>query len=359
MTSHGRIHVVYVTQHDDRDDVFLASSSPRGMQVEPITTVPHSDQPLTGVQAISLTLDSRDRPWVFLYTRDVQPEGPIFAELIASRTGGRVPWEVTTIRRSVNRDGGAGLSYPHLLVDGRQRFHVFSYVHNGFGEIHRIRHRYDSGNGYPIVSLPRPAGKSDSSETAVALDATDRIHVLYSSTKALLGGRAEPGYPSASLTYTTWQEGSFAEPEIVAETVTTPENENRETLLSLGVNVGRRDELHGLFLAGRIMVGAELRLEYVHGQLGRQNRWARELIQTTPPLELPVSATVSQPEVDRGSVLHFTTCRDKTSYYWHRVDNQWIEEEVPGEMQGFALIYRRIPLLLTRQDSVLTLWRRR
>ena len=357
-TSKGRLHVVYVQESKNQDELYLASSSPRGLQVEQITVIPHSEQPLTGVQSLALTVDARERPWLFLYTRDIQPEGPIFAELMASRTGSRVPWEVTTIRRSVNRDGGAGLSYPHLVVDRQQQFHVFSYVHNGFGEIHRVRHRHSQGNNYFIESLPRPPEKTDSGEVAIALDPPDRIHIAYSSTKALLGGRPEPGYPLASLTYTSWRDGQYMPPEIICPTVTEPGHETRGTVLSIGLHARNRNELDIVYLAGMPAPGETLRLEYVRGKLARTNDWQRELIQSTPPLTTTTSPTVSTPFVDNKGQIHFATSRDERTFYWVYDGTQWSEDSIPGEMHGFALLNRQTPVILTQQDRELILWRK-
>ena len=352
----GQVHLVYLERNAEQDRLVHLQGTPGAWRRETIAIMRHGTAAGSGIQSYALALAPDGRPHVYWFSSNHAGERFAFEERWAWRGDATGRWQIRTVRQQVNSGGGASIDAPHLAISSRQRFHLTAYVHNAYGVVHRARHRTVAGKDFPIQPLPSPPGKTDSGESNVCVDGQDRVHVAYSTTLALRDGNAEPGYPSASLTYATWQSGQWSAPELVVPRIGRDEADLEPMIKSVGLML-EGPEVHIVYAAGYRLPGPPMRVEYVRGKPGAWHRWVVDHVETAR--DPAPQAHVSNPQRAANGDLHFGIGLRESTRAVSGQGTNWQQSTLAGRMQGLALEPTGRVLVFTQTEDQLLLHRSR
>lgn len=350
----GTMHVVGLESRLQEDRLWHLYGLPGKWQRNLIDSMEHAENSASGIQSYALAMAPDGRPHAYWFEADRADSGIRFEEHWAWRSPTTGRWQVRTVREDVGTGGGASIDSPHLAIDSQQRFHMSAYVHNAYGVIHRARHRTVSGGKFPIVPLPSPAGKTDSGESNLFVDHRDRLHAAYGVSLALGGGNGEPGYPDASLAYAQWNRGVWSPAEIVIPQFDeSAARRKKVNVLSVGLCVDARDEVHIVVASGYRFPQEVLRVDYVRGRSGRWESWPVTVIETgdnsAPSLQLSNLFETSNGE------LHFGLTTGETTEIFSGRDANWRSSHLDGRLTGIGVQDRARLVITTQSESKLIL----
>ena len=356
-TSNGRsLHVGYVETIDNVDHLMHARQTTNRWVADVAMKLPHSGKPMSGIDGFALGLGPRNQAQFYVYSKDYEQPGPTFREHWAAQS--RRGWQVETIRESVKKLGGAGLSGPMIAIDRKGLFHVSAYVHNGFGTYHRVRHRYFDGRSFLIDAVPRTSGRKDSGVGAIAIDSKDTIHFVYETKRALnRSTNAHPDYPDSALAYATFDRGRWSSPTMLRGRVSPDPNEqNPEStkyqVLSMGLKLdGKQTHVVYAISTRKRAVPTFLIYGLYDGKQFRET-----LVTQFIPKRYSHGTAIFGPEVDDKGNVHFAFDTDVDSRHAVVRKGQPTIEKLPGDLGGFVLDERGHPVLLTRDESELAVY---
>ena len=350
----GEVHLVYLERKADQDRLVHLQGKPNAWKRDTIAIMRHGTAAGSGIQSYALALAPDGRPHVYWFSSNHAGERFAFEERWAWRGAATGRWQIRTVRQQVNSGGGASIDAPHLAISSRQRFHLTAYVHNAYGVVHRARHRTVTGRDYPIEPLPSPKGKTDSGESNLVIDAQGRLHIAYATTLALRDGNAEPGYPSTSLTYVTWADGRWSEPELAVPWIGRDESDKDPMIKSIGLMV-EGPEVHMVYASGYRLPGPPMRVEYVRGKPGDWHRWVVDHVETARDPAPQVHVT--NPLRAANGDLHFGLGLRESTRAVSGQGTTWRQSTLAGRMQGLALDATGQVLVFTQTEDQLLLHR--
>ncbi len=209
-----------------------------------------------------------------------------------------------------------------------------AYVHNGFGLIHRVRHRFADEETTSIDPLPMPPGKTEGTVGNLCVDPQNVVHFVYDATRPALMQRSDPLYPDASLVYVPWHDGQWGTPQVVRAHLGADAAATNYYVLSASIGLDAERQLTIIYASSRWGPAQPISVYCVRQQA---QGWSEQLVGTvSDPSSTSPRLDVSPPAFDQRGRTHFAVCDGKTTSVFSEREGPWQQTPFPGELQGFA-----------------------